>query len=484
MLSSSRACSTVVAKLSSSSSVHLHSRHPLIRLIRGQHHRPPASPVSFGPAFVSLFGTRSFHSSAPAPMKTTSMPSDNDVVIVAARRSPVGKFGGSLSTLSAADLGAVVLQQCLRDLHDNSSGGFSDNMVDEVIIGQVLTAGCGQNPARQTAIKAGLPEAVPSYTINKVCGSGLKAVGLAAQGIRAGDAEVVVAGGQESMSLAPHVAELRKGKKMGPITMVDSMVHDGLICAFNKYHMGITAENVVTKYSLTRAAQDDFALQSQQKALAAQRQSHFSPQIVPIPIPGPGGKKSDKFLDQDEYINVSASKDGMAKLKPAFKKDGTVTAGNASGLNDGAAFTVVTTRSFAKKLSLPVLATVRGFAAAGLDPSVMGLGPIFAVKKLMKKINWQIPDVELWESNEAFASQSLGVAKELGLDMAKVNVNGGAIALGHPIGASGTRILVDLVYELKRRGKKRGVATMCIGGGQGVALAVEAEGAEAPAAKL
>ena len=241
---------------------------------------------------------------------------------------------------------------------------------------------------------------------------------------------------------------------------------------------------MVTKYSLTREAQDDFALQSQQKAVAAQRQSHFSPQIVAIPIPGPGGKKTDKFLDRDEYINAAASKEGMAKLKPAFKKDGTVTAGNASGLNDGAAFTVVTTRSVAKKLSLPVLATVRGFAAAGLDPSVMGLGPIFAVKKLMKKIDWQIPDVELWESNEAFAAQSLGVAQELGLDMAKVNVNGGAIALGHPIGASGTRILVDLLYELKRRGKKRGVATMCIGGGQGVALAVEAEGAGIPAAKL
>ncbi|CAD7948809.1 unnamed protein product [Amoebophrya sp. A25] len=387
-------------------------------------------------------------------------------VIVAARRSPIGKFNGSLRGFSASQIGSLILKQCLADLPKGSEGA-----IDEVIIGQVLTAGCGQNPARQTAIMAGLPEQTPSFTINKVCGSGLKAIHLGMQAILTGEATMVACGGQENMSQAPHFVAgktSRLGQKMGDVKMQDTMLVDGLTCAFNQYHMGITAENVAKKHSLSREEQDNFALASQKKAIKAKSEKKFVEQTVKI-----------GNLLEDEYINEKSSPEGLQKLKPAFAKGGTVTAGNASGLNDGAAFVILTTLEKAREMGCPILASCKAFASAGLDPKVMGLGPVPASRKCLQRAGWSIGDVDLIESNEAFASQSLGVAKELGFDLTKVNVNGGAIALGHPIGASGTRILVDLLYEMQRRNVKKGLATMCIGGGQGVALAVERTTAEA-----
>eukprot|EP00392_Amoebophrya_sp_AT5.2_P015374 g15576.t1 len=395
---------------------------------------------------------------------------DDDVVIVAARRGAIGKFNGSLRQFSAPQMGAVVLKKCLEDIGNPTSA------IDEVIVGQVLTAGGGQNTARQTSIMAGLPETTPSYTINKVCGSGLKVVQLGMMAIKSGEAENLIAcGGQESMSNAPHFLAgktSRLGQKMGDMKLADTMLTDGLTCAFNKYHMGITAENVAQKYKLTRQEQDQFAADSQKKALA--NVAHNEKHLVPI------GK-----LAKDEYVNPKGGEvEGLAKLKPAFlKQNGTVTAGNASGLNDGAAFVILCSRREAAKRKLPILMVIKAFASAGLDPKVMGLGPIPATKKCLEKAKWTVGDLDVIESNEAFASQSLAVAKELGLPADRINPNGGAIALGHPIGASGTRILVDLIHEMRRTNKKRGLATMCIGGGQGVAIAIENPGAT-PQAKL
>jgi acetyl-CoA C-acetyltransferase len=344
--------------------------------------------------------------------------------------------------------------------------------VDEVILGQVLTAGAGQNPARQAAIKAGLPFAVPAMTINKVCGSGLKAVMLAAQAIANGDAQIVIAGGQENMSLAPHVLPgSRDGFRMGDVKMIDSMIVDGLWDVYNKYHMGITAENVAKQYGIDRAQQDAFALESQRKAAAAQDAGRFKEEIVPVPIPQ---KKGDPIaFDTDEFINRKTSAEALAGLRPAFDKDGTVTAGNASGINDGAAAVVVMAEARASALGLQPLARIAAFAASGVDPKIMGMGPVPASRRTLEKAGWRAADLDLMEINEAFAAQACAVNKEMGWDVSKINVNGGAIALGHPIGASGCRILVTLLHEMKRRGAKKGLASLCIGGGMGVALAVE-----------
>jgi len=388
-----------------------------------------------------------------------------EVVVVAARRTAVGKFGGSLAGVPAFALGATVIKQLLED----TSGKVKNDMVDEVIIGQVLTAGCGQNPARQSALKAGLPETCPAMTINKVCGSGLKALNLAVQAIVAGDADIVVAGGQESMSDSPHVLNRsREGQRMGDWKMVDSMIVDGLWCAFNNYHMGMTAENVAAKFGLDRAAQDDFAASSQRKAGLAQQAGKFKDQIVAMPT-----AKKGKVLETDEYIKGDTSSEQLQKLKPAFKKDGSVTAGNASGLNDGAALCLLMSAAKAQQLGLQPLVYVRGFASAGVDPKIMGTGPIPSSQKVLKKVGWTVKDLDLIEANEAFAAQALAVNKEMGWDESKVNVNGGAIAIGHPIGASGCRIAVDLIHEMKRSNKRRGLATLCIGGGQGVAMCFE-----------
>eukprot|EP00931_Biecheleriopsis_adriatica_P040831 TRINITY_DN23387_c0_g1_i2.p1 TRINITY_DN23387_c0_g1~~TRINITY_DN23387_c0_g1_i2.p1 ORF type:complete len:416 (+),score=113.79 TRINITY_DN23387_c0_g1_i2:40-1248(+) len=393
------------------------------------------------------------------------MASNADIVIVGARRTAVGKFGGSLSGLPAHALGAEVIKALLAE----TGGKVKSDMVDEVIIGQVLTAGVGQNPARQAVLQAGLPETCPAMTINKVCGSGLKALGLAAQAIATGDAKIVIAGGQESMSSSSHVLpKSRDGQRMGDWKMIDSMLVDGLWCAFNDYHMGITAENVAAKFGLDRSAQDGFAVASQQKAAEAQKAGKFRDQIVPMSA----GKKG-KALDFDEYIKTDASVEQLQKLKPAFKKDGTVTAGNASGINDGAALCLLMTAATARELGLEPLVHVRGFASAGVDPKIMGTGPIPASRKCLEKVGWTIADLDLIEANEAFAAQALAVNKELGWDTSKVNVNGGAIAIGHPIGASGCRIAVDLIHEMRRTGKRKGLATLCIGGGQGVAMCFE-----------
>ncbi|CAK8986750.1 unnamed protein product [Durusdinium trenchii] len=383
----------------------------------------------------------------------------------AMRRTAVGKFGGSLAGTSAVQLGAQVIQQLLQD----TGGKVSHGMVDEVIIGQVLTAGVGQNPARQSALKAGLPETCPALTINKVCGSGLKALHLAMQAIVAGDAEVVVAGGQESMSDSPHVLNRsRDGQRMGDWKMTDTMIVDGLWCAFNNYHMGMTAENVAAKFGLDRAQQDAFAAESQRKAAEAQKAGRFKDQIVPMQT-----AKKGKVLDQDEYIKADTSLAQLQKLKPAFKKEGTVTAGNASGLNDGAALCLLMSAAKAQQLGLVPLVHVRGFASAGVDPKIMGTGPIPSSKKVLEKVGWSVKDLDIVEANEAFAAQALAVNQEMGWDAAKVNVNGGAIAIGHPIGASGCRIAVDLIHEMKRRNLRKGLATLCIGGGQGVAMCFE-----------
>ncbi|MDC0663712.1 acetyl-CoA C-acetyltransferase [Marinobacter sp. SS21] len=389
-----------------------------------------------------------------------------DVVIVAAKRTAVGSFGGALASLRADQLGSAVISALLEDT------GVAADQVNEVVMGQVLTAGCGQNPARQAAINAGLPASVPAITINKVCGSGLKAVHMAVQAIRCGDAEMIIAGGQESMSQAPHVVpNSRNGQRMGNWTMIDTMINDGLWDAFNDYHMGITAENIVDKYDISREEQDAFAAASQQKAIAAQAAGYFDGQIVPVSV---HQRKGDPIVvTRDENPRDGITADGLAKLRPAFKKDGTVTAGNASSLNDGAAAVLVCSAEKAEQLGLAPLVTIRAHANAGVDPTIMGTGPIPASQRCLERAGWSVDDLDLVEANEAFAAQALSVNRELGWDTSKVNVNGGAIAIGHPIGASGCRILVTLIHELIRRDAHKGLATLCIGGGMGVALAVE-----------
>ena len=388
------------------------------------------------------------------------------VVIVAAARTAFGSFNGSLAGISAADLGAIVIRDLLKKTN------LAPEAIDEVILGQVLTASTGQNPARQAVIKAGLPQTTPALTINKVCGSGLKAVHLAAQAIKCGDADVIIAGGQENMSQAPHaLPNSRNGQRMGDWQMTDTMIKDGLWCAFNDYHMGITAENVADRYEISRDEQDTFALRSQNLAEEAQTAGRFQEEIVPVEIPQ---RKGDPIVFQeDEFIRKGATIEGIQKVRPAFKKDGSVTAANASGINDGAAAVVVMSASKAKELGLTPLATIKAYASAGVDPAIMGTGPIPSTQKCLEKAGWTVDDLDLIEANEAFAAQALGVAKELQWDDSKVNVNGGAIAIGHPIGASGCRVLVTLLHEMKRRDAKKGLATLCIGGGLGVALAVE-----------
>ncbi len=389
-----------------------------------------------------------------------------EVVIVAATRTAIGSFQGALGNVSAVDLGAAVIRQLLEQT------GLDPAQVDEVIFGQVLTAGAGQNPARQTAIKAGLPHAVPALTLNKVCGSGLKALHLGAQAIRCGDAEVIIAGGQENMSLSNYVMPgARTGLRMGHAKVIDTMISDGLWDAFNDYHMGITAENLVDKYSISREAQDAFAAASQQKAVAAIEAGRFVDEITPILIPSRKGEPVAFATDEQPRAGTTA--ESLAKLKPAFKKDGSVTAGNASSLNDGAAAVLLMSATKAKALGLPVLAKIAAYANAGVDPAIMGIGPVSATQRCLAKAGWQLSDLDLIEANEAFAAQALAVGKELDWDASKVNVNGGAIALGHPIGASGCRVLVSLLHEMLKRDAKKGLATLCIGGGQGVALALE-----------
>ena len=387
-------------------------------------------------------------------------------VIVAAARTAVGKFGGALAKTPASDLGARVIKEVL------ARAKLPPERVDEVILGQVLAAGVGQNPARQALIRAGLPVSVPAMTINKVCGSGLKAVMLAAQAIGNGDAEVVVAGGQENMSLAPHLLmNSRDGFRMGDAKMIDSMIHDGLWDIYNEYHMGITAENVAKQYGIDRAQQDAFALASQQKAAAAQDAGRFKEEIVAVMLPQ---RKGDPIVfDTDEFVNRKSNAEALAGLKPAFDKEGTVTAGNASGINDGAAAVVVMSEQRAAALGIAPLARIASFASAGVDPKIMGMGPAPASRKALEKAGWKASDLDLMEVNEAFAAQACAVNKEMGWDTSRINVNGGAIAIGHPIGASGCRILVTLLHEMKRRGSKRGLAALCIGGGMGVALTVE-----------
>ncbi|WP_404940249.1 acetyl-CoA C-acetyltransferase [Pseudomonas atacamensis] len=389
-----------------------------------------------------------------------------DVVIVAATRTAIGSFQGSLANVSAVDLGAAVIRQLLEQT------GLDGAQVDEVIMGQVLTAGAGQNPARQAAIKAGLPHAVPAMTLNKVCGSGLKALHLGAQAIRCGDAEVIIAGGQENMSLSNYIMPgARTGLRMGHAQIVDTMISDGLWDAFNDYHMGITAENLVEKYEISREQQDAFAAASQEKAAAAIEAGRFVDEITPILIPQ---RKGDPVAFKvDEQPRGDTSAESLAKLRPAFKKDGSVTAGNASSLNDGAAAVILMSAEKAISLGLPVLAKIAAYANAGVDPAIMGIGPVSATRRCLDKAGWNIDQLDLIEANEAFAAQSLAVAKDLQWDLDKVNVNGGAIALGHPIGASGCRVLVTLLHEMLKRDAKKGLATLCIGGGQGVALALE-----------
>lgn len=389
-----------------------------------------------------------------------------EIVIVAAARTAIGKFGGSLAKTAAPELGATVVRELLR------RSGVAPEQVGEVILGQVLTAGSGQNPARQTVIKAGLPHAVPAMTINKVCGSGLKAVMLAAQAIRDGDSDIIIAGGQENMSLAPHVLPgSREGQRMGDWKLVDTMIVDGLWDVYNQYHMGITAENVAKQYAISREAQDALALASQQKAAAAQDAGRFKDEIVPVSLPQ---KKGDPIVfDADEFINRKTNAEALAGLRPAFDKAGSVTAGNASGLNDGAAGLLLMSADKAKALGLTPLARIASYASAGLDPATMGMGPVPAARKALQRAGWTPQDLDLLEINEAFAAQACAVHQEMGWDLAKVNVNGGAIALGHPIGASGARILVTLLHEMQRRDARKGIASLCIGGGMGVALCVE-----------
>lgn len=390
-----------------------------------------------------------------------------DVVIVAATRTPIGSFQGSLKDVSAVDLGVTVIKSLLEKTK------VAPEQVCEVILGQILTAGGGQNTARQASIKAGIPYTTPAMTINKVCGSGLKTVHLATQAIRCGDAEIIIAGGMENMSLAPYlVTGLRNGLRMGPGKTIDTMIQDGLWDAFNDYHMGITAENLAEKYNITRQEQDEFSLTSQQKAVAAVAAGKFKDEITPVHIPQ---RRGDAVVfDTDEQPRASTTIETLTRLKPAFKRDGgTVTAGNASTLNDGAAAVMLMTEDKAKELGLPILAKVTSYASAGVDPAIMGIGPAEATRKCLAKAGWKAEDLEVIEANEAFAAQAIAVNKELGWDTSKINVNGGAIALGHPIGASGCRVLVSLLHEMQRSNKKKGLATLCIGGGMGVAIAVE-----------
>jgi len=390
---------------------------------------------------------------------------NNEVVITAALRTAVGKFGGGLAKLPAAELGARVIRGLL------DATGVKAEQVSEVIMGQVLTAGCGQNPARQALIKSGIPAAVPAMTVGKVCGSGLKATHLAAQAIRCGDADIVIAGGQENMSAAPHVLNgARDGFRMGDAKLVDSMIVDGLWDAYNHYHMGVTAENVARKFGITRAEQDQFAAASQQKAEAAQKAGRFKEEIVPVEIVM---KKATLRFDSDEFIRQGVTAESLTELKPAFAPDGTVTAGNASGINDGAAAVMMMSARRAGELGLTPLARIRAYSSAGLDPSIMGLGPVPASQLCLRKAGWKAGELELLEINEAFAAQAIAVNREMAWDTARINVNGGAIAIGHPIGASGCRILVTLLHEMARRDAHKGLASLCIGGGMGVALAVE-----------
>ena len=389
----------------------------------------------------------------------------DDVVIVAALRTAVGKFGGSLSKVPAADLGASVIKALLEQT------GVDPATISEVILGQVLTAGVGQNPARQALIKSGLPNTIPGFTINKVCGSGLKATHLATQAIRCGDADIITAGGQENMSASPHVLNnSRDGFRMGDAKLVDTMIVDGLWDVYNQYHMGVTAENVAKKYEVSRADQDAFAMASQNKAEAAQKAGRFKDEIVPIQI---AQKKGTISFDTDEYPKHGTTLESLAALRPAFSKEGTVTAGNASGLNDGAAAVMMMSAKRAEQLGLKPLARIKAYSSAGLDPSIMGMGPVSATKLCLQKAGWTHEDLDLMEINEAFAAQAIAVNRQMGWDTSKINVNGGAIAMGHPIGASGCRILVSLLHEMVRRDAKRGLASLCIGGGMGVALAVE-----------
>ena len=389
-----------------------------------------------------------------------------DIVIVAAQRTAVGKFGGTLAKTAAPDLGAHVVKGLL------ARADVPGDAVSEVIMGQVLTAGAGQNPARQTVIKAGLPPSVPGMTINKVCGSGLKAVMLAAQAVRCGDAEMVVAGGQENMSASPHVLlNSREGNRMGEWKLVDSMIVDGLWDVYNQYHMGTTAENVARTYGISRETQDELALASQQKAAAAQQEGRFNDEILPLSI---AQRKGDPIVfAADEFVNKKTSAEALASLRPAFDKNGSVTAGNASGLNDGAAAVLVMSDSRAAALGLRPMAVIRAYASAGLDPTIMGMGPVPASRLCLQKAGWNAQDLDLMEINEAFAAQACAVNQEMGWDTSRINVNGGAIAIGHPIGASGCRVLVTLLHEMRRRNARKGLASLCIGGGMGVALAVE-----------
>ncbi|MGE4480346.1 acetyl-CoA C-acetyltransferase [Acidocella sp.] len=384
-----------------------------------------------------------------------------DIVIVSAARTPVGSFNGSFATTPAHVLGMVALKGAM------GQAGLSPEDVDEVILGQVLTAAQGQNPARQAAHAAGIPDSKTAFGINQVCGSGLRAVALAAQQVMSGESQIVIAGGQENMTLSPHAQALRAGHKMGDLSFIDTMIKDGLWDAFNGYHMGITAENVAKQYQITREEQDALALASQQKAAAAQKAGKFKDEIAPVTL---SSRKGEVVVENDEYIRHDVSAETMAKLRPAFVKDGTVTAGNASGINDGAAALVVMSAKEAARRGLTPLARIVSFATAGVDPAVMGTGPIPSSRKALERAGWKVADLDLIEANEAFAAQACAVNKELGLDPAKVNVNGGAIAIGHPIGASGARILTTLLHEMKRRDAKKGLATLCIGGGMGVAM--------------
>ena len=387
-----------------------------------------------------------------------------DIVITAAKRTAVGSFLGAFASTPAHELGRIAIEAAL------AQAGVAPGDVDEVILGQVLTAAQGQNPARQAAVNAGIPVERTAIGINQLCGSGLRAVALAAQAIRTGDARIMVAGGQESMSMAPHAQMLRGGTKMGGVNFIDTMVHDGLTDAFNDYHMGITAENLAEKYQITREDQDRFAAASQNKAEAARSAGRFADEIAPVTIKG---RKGDTIVDQDEYIRSGATFDAMQALRPAFKKDGSVTAGNASGLNDGAAALVLMSAEEAQQRGSAVLGRIASWATCGVDPSIMGIGPAPASRRALEKAGWTLADIDLIEANEAFAAQALSVGKELGWNAEKVNVNGGAIAIGHPIGASGARVLTTLLYEMARRDAKKGLATLCIGGGMGIAMCIE-----------
>ncbi|MES2934305.1 MAG: acetyl-CoA C-acetyltransferase [Pseudomonadota bacterium] len=388
-----------------------------------------------------------------------------EVVIVAAGRTAVGKFGGSLAKVAAADLGAHVIKGLL------AKSGLDANLINEVILGQVLTAGVGQNPARQAVIRAGLSNMVPAFTVGKVCGSGLKATHLAAQAIMCGDADVIIAGGQENMSASPHVLNgSRDGFRMGDAKLIDTMIVDGLWDVYNQYHMGITAENVAKKYDISRLEQDEFAVASQNKAEAAQKAGKFKDEIIPYEIVS---KKGNILFDNDEFIKHGATLESLSGLRAAFSKDGSVTAGNASGLNDGAAAVIMMSAKKADELGLSPIARIKAYSSAGIDPTIMGMGPVPAAQLCLKKAGWTHQDLDLMEINEAFAAQAIGVNREMGWDTSKINVNGGAIAIGHPIGASGCRILVSLLHEMVRRDAKRGLASLCIGGGMGVALAIE-----------